>query len=87
MISPVPNIYHWRTHGGAEVDLLFEVDDVFYPVEIKCKSHPSKADLSGIQAFRETYPKLNIAPALVIAACERQTPLGSHAFAIPFDLV
>ena len=29
------HVYHRRSHGGAEVDLLIEKDSVLYPIEIK----------------------------------------------------
>lgn len=86
-LSLAPAVYHWRSHGGAEVDLLIEIDNWFFPIEIKCKSRPTKADISGIKAFRETYPNLNIAPGIVIAPVENILPLGENCFALPFDLV
>lgn len=36
-IPGAPNFYHWRTHGGAEVDLIMERDCQYYPIEIKIK--------------------------------------------------
>lgn len=82
-----PAVYHWRSHAGAEVDLLLEIDNVYYPIEIKCKTRPTKNDLRGIQAFRQTYPELTIAPGLIICAIEEVLPLGEDCFAVPFDLI
>jgi predicted AAA+ superfamily ATPase len=82
-----PAIYHWRSHAGAEVDMILELDNTFYLIEVKCKSRPSKADMRGIQAFRETYPTLNYAPSIIICAVNEVTPLSSDCFAIPFDLI
>ena len=59
-----PQLYHWRTNGGAEIDLLLEIDNIFYPIEIKCKAQLSKHDTAGIMAFIATYPHLNIAKGL-----------------------
>ena len=28
-------MYHWRTYGGAEVDIIIEYDGRFYPIEVK----------------------------------------------------
>lgn len=67
-ISPQANCYHWRTHSGAEIDLVLERDGNFYPIEIKCKSHPTHSDTSGLRAFRAAYPNKNIMPGLVIHA-------------------
>ena len=66
-LEPVPPVvHHWRTHGGAEVDVLLERDATFYPLEIKLTLSPKKSDTRGLFAFRETYPHLNIAPGLVL---------------------
>ena len=45
------NCYHWRSHSGAEVDLILERDGALFPIEIKCKSKPNKADASSIRKF------------------------------------
>lgn len=81
-----PAVYHWRSYGGAELDLLIEMDNVYYPIEIKCKTRPSKVDARGIRAFRETYPNLKLAPGLLICATDTIFPLSEDCFAIPFDL-
>jgi predicted AAA+ superfamily ATPase len=86
LVKGNPAVYHWRTHAGAEVDLLLELDNVYYPIEIKCKKRPTLSDLSGINAFRETYPKLNIAPALVICSVDKITPITKDCYAVPFNL-
>lgn len=81
-----PNLYHWRTSGGAEVDLLLERDGVFYPIEIKSKSNPSRRDTTGISAFRKTYPGLRIEKGLVIAPVPAILQLSEEDYAIPWDL-
>ena len=81
-----PAVYHWRTHSGAEVDLLIEMDNIYYPIEIKCKTRPSRADISG-KALRETYPNLNFAPALIICAVNQIQDLGNDCYAVPFDML
>lgn len=86
-LSISPAIYHWRSHSGAEVDLIIELDNWFYPIEIKCKTRPTRADISGIKAFRANYPALNIAPGIIIAPVEATFPLGDDCYAVPFDLV
>lgn len=86
ILSPRPNIYHWRSHGGAEVDLVLERDGRLYPIEIKGTSRPTSRDTSGLVAFRETYPRLDIAPGLVIAACETRFAVSETDQAIPWDI-
>ena len=86
VLSPKPNMYHWRTHAGAEVDLLLERDGIFFPIEIKAGSNPTAADLSGITAFRKTYPGLHVEKGLVIAPIDKILPLSEKDYAIPWDL-
>lgn len=86
VLSPKPNLYHWRSHGGAEVDLLLEYNGFFFPVEIKAASQPSRYDTRSLKAFRETYPKLKTAPGLVISPTERVIQLSEKDFTAPWDL-
>lgn len=85
-LSPAPRFHHWRSAGGAEVDLLLERDGRFFPIEIKAKTRVSRADARGIRAFREAYPHLSIAPGLVIAPCERMERLSEQDWSLPWDL-
>jgi len=83
--SQTPNFYHWRTHAGAEVDLIMEIDGIFRPFEIKCKSSISITDARGIMQFRKTYPKLRHGPAFIIAVVDKAFRLADDIFVIPFD--
>ena len=56
MLSPAPRLHHWRSQGGAEVDLLLERDGRLHPIEIKAKTQVSRSDARGIGAFRQAYP-------------------------------
>ncbi len=84
-LSGQPKMYHWRSHGGSELDLVLERDGTYYPVEIKLKSRPTRSDTRGIVAFRETYPSLQIAPGLVIHPGEEVMLLNEHDLAVPWD--
>ena len=66
-MEPVkPAIYHWRSHGGAEVDILLERDGWLFPIEIKLTTSPSRKHTRGMDAFRAAHPHLRIAPGLVV---------------------
>jgi len=84
-LATPPALYHWRSHGGAEVGLLLERDGVFYPIEVKLASRPSREDARGIEAFRQTYPALRTAPGLVIAPVERMERLTELDSCLPWD--
>ncbi len=81
-----PNLYHWRSHGGAEVDLVLEWGGRYYPIEIKAKSHPTARDASGLRAFRSAHPHLSIAPGLIIAPSETAYPVTENDHVIPWDV-
>ncbi|MEI8365843.1 MAG: ATP-binding protein [Parachlamydiaceae bacterium] len=81
-----PHTYHWRTGGGAEVDLIIEKAGNLYPIEMKCKTHLSKGDLTGLKAFRETYQK-QVMQGLVIYAGSEVYKLDEHTLAIPWNLI
>ena len=85
LMSPAPKLHHWRTGAGAEVDLLLERDGVFFPIEVKAASRASRHDLSGINAFRHTYPQARVAPGLVVCPCEAFTRIAEDAWAMPWD--
>ncbi|MBT3220963.1 MAG: ATP-binding protein [Proteobacteria bacterium] len=86
LLSPRPRMYHWRSHRGAEVDVVVEYDGVLFPVEIKLKSRPSKRDTSGITAFRKTYPGQRVASGLVVCPTEGVLRLNDRDWAVPWDL-
>jgi hypothetical protein len=87
LLSPKPQIYHWRSASGAEVDLLLERDGRFFPMEVKVKSQPTKRDAQGMKALRNSYPKLDIQPGLVIAPTDRFLKISEDAFAIPWNTI
>lgn len=54
-------LFFWRTNTGAEVDLLIEKQGkIVAACEIKSSQNVSGADLSGLRAFRDDYPKTKL---------------------------
>lgn len=86
VLSPRPNAYHWRTHGGAEIDLIFERDGTFFPIEVKGGSHPERHDAAGIKAFQDTYPRLRMAPGLIVAPAASAYQASDNVYVIPWDI-
>ncbi len=78
-----PQAWHWRTMGGAEVDLVFERDGKLYPIEIKCTSNLTGHDARGIRAFRETYGD-PVPPGLIIYAGSDVYRVADGVTAIPW---
>jgi len=82
--STPPNMFHFRAHSGAEVDLILEFGGTLFPVEIKATSRPALKDLLGIRSFRECFPRERIGPGLVVCSIERHERLGPDLLAIPW---
>lgn len=79
-----PGFYHFRSHGGAEVDLVLELNGTLFPIEIKSKSNPSRNDGRGIGAFRACFPMERIGPGLIICAVEKVRKLADDLIAVPW---
>lgn len=82
-----PNMYHFRSYGGAEVDIVMEINGMLYPMEIKAKSNPTRNDGRGIGAFRECFPKEKIGPGLIICAVEKPLALSANLLAVPWRVI
>lgn len=80
-----PGFWHWRSAGGAEVDVLLELDGCLYPVEVRLTSNPRPRDATGLAAFRAAYPGQRIAPGLVVCAAERPRRVSEQVYAVPWD--
>lgn len=79
-----PNLYHFRSYSGAEVDLVIELDGTLFPVEIKMKSNPSRNDTRGITAFRKCFSGENIGPGLIVCSVEQPRRLAERDYAVPW---
>ena len=85
-LSLMPNFYHWRTLAGAEVDIIVELDGKFYPIEVKSSSNVTKSDARGIEAFKASYPKLNIQKGIIIYCGQEIYRVTEDIIAVPWDL-
>lgn len=80
-----PAFYHWRSSGGAEVDLILEMNGMIYPIEIKSRSYLSKFDARGIKAFKETYANKKIAPGVIIYTGDILYKIEEDIYAAPWN--
>ncbi len=80
--SMEPARYHWRSGGGAKVDLVLEMDGRLYPIEVKAATAVSGHDARGLAAFRDTYPRS--APGLLLYAGDTVRQVSDHAWAVPW---
>ena len=79
--------HHWRSVGGAAVDLLLERDGVFHPFEIKMTANPTRRDASGLTAFRQSYPQLQVGKAAILCATESSYWITDDVAALPWNLL
>jgi len=89
MCLPIsPLLYHWRTNGGAEVDIILEIDGKYFPIEVKCAAAVSRHDARGMRAFRDTYVgKIKIMDGLVIYAGKDIYGIDENVTAIPWNML
>ncbi len=73
--------YHYRTGGGAEIDLLLEGEFGLVPIEIKYSQKVLLRELRGIRDFIKEY---NCPYGLVINNDERATRYDKNLLGIPF---
>lgn len=76
-----PNPHFWRSHGGAEVDLLVEVGGRLHPMEIKLGA-PSIG-----RGLVECMKDLSLDRGLVWHGGEGSYPLGRGVWALPVSML
>lgn len=73
----------WRTHSGAEVDLIFSQGaKVLAAAEIKSTPAVTSAHLSGLRAFSEDFPKV---PLFLISTDARERLIDDSIHSVPWD--
>jgi len=80
LASPQVSFFHWRTAGGAEVDLLVQTPSGLIPFEIKLHSAPSRGMVRGLLSCMAD---LNLAKGYVIFPGASGYSLGNGVTALP----
>jgi predicted AAA+ superfamily ATPase len=52
-IIKTDQFYYYKSAGGNEIDLIFEVDNTVYAIEIKSNRKPSPRDLQSLKQFTD----------------------------------
>lgn len=73
--------YHYRTGGGAEIDLVLEGEFGVVPVEIK---HTQHVDVRSLRALRDFVAERNCRYGIVINNDERPRLLDENLVGLPF---
>ncbi len=82
-----PEIYHFRSYTGAEVDIILEMDGMLFPIEIKTKSNPNRKDTRGFTVLKECFPKERIHKGLLICSIAQPTWLSEDVLALPWWMI
>ena len=51
----LPEIFHWRTTIGEEVDFVIETGDRLLPIEVKATTRPRRRDTTALRTFQAEY--------------------------------
>jgi uncharacterized protein len=82
LLGVVVRPFYWRTHGGAEVDLLLETGRSLVPIEVKLSGAPGVP-----RGLLECMKDLSCRRGFVLHGGEEEYPMGHGVRALPASLV
>jgi uncharacterized protein len=85
LAQPRPQISHWRTSTGAEVDFVIELPGLLLPIEVRAAAHIRPDDARHLKTFLADYGEA--AGGLLLYAGDRVVPLEPGIIAAPWYLV
>ncbi len=82
-------MYHWRSVGGAKVDIILNYGNALYPIEVKMKSAVGAYEARGIKAFQETYKnsKYTVMPGIIICASPTAYWINDSVMVLPWNML
>jgi predicted AAA+ superfamily ATPase len=80
-----PQMYFYRDRDGHEVDLLIEMDDTLFPIEIKKTAQPSAQIARSFRALDSL--KARRGPGAVVCFATTSFPLDESTEAVPAGLI
>lgn len=80
-----PAVFHYRSHGGYEVDIVLEGPaGTLVGIEVKTSSTISAGDLRGLQALEADRPK-RFHRGVIVYGGQTIVPFGPRLHAVPID--
>jgi hypothetical protein len=76
-----PELFFWRTHAGAEVDLLIRDGRRVVPIEIKLGA---AVDRHGIAGLRHCMSDLGLREGFVISSAREPRSIGAQIQVVPW---
>jgi len=81
-----PQVLHWRTTKGAEVDFVIEWRGRILPVEVKTGARVRTGDAKHLRTFLDEYPDLADG-AVILYTGEDAFWIGERVLAVPWNRV
>jgi len=76
-----PELFFWRTHAGAEVDLLIRAGRRVVPIEIKLGG---TVDRHGVAGLRQCMSDLGLREGFVISSAREPRSIGAQIHVVPW---
>lgn len=85
--EPQVSLYHFRTTGGVEVDLILEqANGAIAGVEVKAKATVTPTDFLGLQSLRDQLGK-RFSAGVVVYTGDQTIPFGDKLWALPLEYI
>lgn len=79
-------IYFYRDKDGKEIDLIIEVGDELYPIEVKMSASPHINMGKNFKVLEKVKNK-KIMPGIILCQYDRKTWLDNDLIALPIDYI
>jgi uncharacterized protein len=80
-----PDIFFWRSHDGIEVDLIIQIGNKLYPIEIKSTSTPTLKHLEPLEKFKTLAGKDSSEEGLLICQSQKTMELPGNNLILPWQ--
>ena len=65
-----PDLYFWRSHDGLEVDLIIQIGQRLYPIEIKSTAMPKAEFMVPVNQFKKIATKASLSLVDGLLICQ-----------------
>ena len=78
------DLFFWRSNDGLEVDLIVQVANRLFPVEIKLTATPALKHVEPLNKFITLAGKESAQEGILVCRVEKSTPMPSGILALPW---
>ena len=79
-----PEVFHWRSREGLEVDLILQIRDRLVPVEVKLTATPAVGHTLPMERFKRAAGSEAASEGILVCRVPRPTPLPHGNLALPW---